>query len=273
MSSGRCDRIACDRGLNGGAHVHRLVLHGDLVAVQARREEDLLGDLAEPYRLGRDHLDQLAALLGRDLLPAQQRLSRAVDRGHRRAQLVRDRRDEVRLFLLEPGFRRDVAERVDDAVCDPDGDEREPEVTAADLDRKRQRSGHRVLRGDLDAVGERGRGRDDVHELPPQNLVGREPGDERGGGVPEPDDSLLVDEEDPVADGLEDMRGLLAFSGDGTRSRLGSLEPQAFLVKARVSDGGAHLRDEPVEEVEVVLGVDDRGPSSAGRRPRHDPPP
>ena len=77
-----------DRGLHGRTHVDRLVMHDDLVAVQARREEDLLGDLAEPCRLCRDHLDQLAPLLRRDVLPAQQRLSRAVDGGHRRAQLV-----------------------------------------------------------------------------------------------------------------------------------------------------------------------------------------
>ena len=49
-----------------------------------------------------------------------------VDGGHRRAEAVRDRRHEVVLLVFEPALAGDVAERVDDAVGDLDGYERQP---------------------------------------------------------------------------------------------------------------------------------------------------
>ena len=67
-------------------------------------------------------------LVGQLLVAIQQRLGRAVDGGHRRAELVRDRRDEIAVLLLEAAFAGEVAEGVDDAGGAADGDEREPEV-------------------------------------------------------------------------------------------------------------------------------------------------
>ena len=55
------------------------------------------GDVAE---------ERLALLLPEEDVPAQQRLREAVDRGQRRAQLVRDGRDEVGLHLLDDAAPR-----------------------------------------------------------------------------------------------------------------------------------------------------------------------
>ena len=47
---------------------------------------------------------------------------------------MRDRRHEVVLLVFEPALARDVAERVDDAVGDLDGYERQPEVVPIELE-------------------------------------------------------------------------------------------------------------------------------------------
>ena len=61
---------------------------------------------------------------------ALERQGRAVDRGQRRAQLVRDRRDEVAAQLLEHALLGQVAEGVDGALGELDAGDREPELAA-----------------------------------------------------------------------------------------------------------------------------------------------
>ena len=48
-------------------NVDPVVLDGDLAPVELAREQHLLGDLRQPLRLRRDHLEQLASLLGGDV--------------------------------------------------------------------------------------------------------------------------------------------------------------------------------------------------------------
>ena len=66
---------------------------------------------------------------------ALERQRRAVDRGERRAQLVRDGRDEVALQLLDRALLGHVAERVDRAAGERDGRDREPALAALHVER------------------------------------------------------------------------------------------------------------------------------------------
>src|SRR5207253_7770960 len=80
------------------------------------RRRDVAGDPRQ--RLARDGDDLQKALRGVGVDPevgAPEGLRGAVDRRQRRPQLVRDRRDEVALQLLERPLLRHVAKRVDDA--------------------------------------------------------------------------------------------------------------------------------------------------------------
>ena len=85
-----------------------------VAGVEAGDVEQLVDDLRQPFRLGRDVAEERPSLLVAegDVL-AQQRLGEAVDGGERRAELVRDRSHEVRLHLLDHAVRRDIAERED----------------------------------------------------------------------------------------------------------------------------------------------------------------
>ena len=115
--------------------VHRLTSHQQFAPVELTRQKNLLRDLAEAGGLRGDHLEQLLPLVGIQLdVAAEERHGRAVDGGHRRAELMRDRRHEVVLLVFEPALARDVAERVDDAVGDLDGYERQPEVVPIELE-------------------------------------------------------------------------------------------------------------------------------------------
>jgi hypothetical protein len=118
--------------------------------------------LAEAKRLGGDHLEQVPPLfLSKRVLAGEQRLRGAVDRRHRRPQLVRNRRDQVALLLVEGPLGGQVAKGVDDAREPLDGHEREPEIPAADRDRERRRACGLPVLGDRDQrdqgapVGER----------------------------------------------------------------------------------------------------------------------
>ena len=84
-------------------------------------------------------------------------------------------------------------------------------------------------------------------------LVGASPVMQRGGAVPEADDTVGVDEEDAVADRLEDAARPAPARRRRRRRRLGRLEPPALGVEARVADGGGHLRDEALDELELLL--------------------
>ena len=91
-------------------------------------------------------------LVERDIAPPQ-RHRRAVDRGERRAQLVGDRRDELRAHRLERPLLGQVAEGVDDAVRHGDAVQREPQLARPEVERQRLRPGSRDhgLVGDRDA--------------------------------------------------------------------------------------------------------------------------
>ena len=64
-----------------------------------------------------------------------------------------------------------------------------------------------------------------------------------------------VEEEDPVADGVEHAGGLLALRGHCAGRRLGCLQAPALLLKTRVSNGRRHLRDQPLEDLELLARV------------------
>ena len=196
-------------------------------------------------------------LLRRQLAVAhEQRLGSAVDGGHRRPQLVRDRGDEVALLLLEPPLARQVAERVDDPVraCGP----RRTRAT----DRACRRATGSVARraaAPCSATGIRATSASHSGKTSTtgtsQTCVAAHAGHERRGAVPEADDAFAVDEEDAVADGVEHVRGLLALGRDRARRRLGGLEPPLLLLQARVAHGRRHLLHEPVDELELVVRV------------------
>src|SRR4029453_337487 len=78
------------------------------------REQDLVHDVGEPVGLVDDQRDEAVApgRVEREVVPPQ-RLRRAVYGRERRAQLMRGRRDELRLELLEVVLLGDVAEAVD----------------------------------------------------------------------------------------------------------------------------------------------------------------
>src|SRR5581483_8136189 len=66
---------------------------------------------------------------------ATQRQRRPVDRSERRAQLVRDRRDEILSHRLELALLGQVAEGEHDAVLEADRRERQPYLAAAEVER------------------------------------------------------------------------------------------------------------------------------------------
>ena len=79
-------------------------------------------------------VEELGALLRLEHAEALlQRDRGAVHRGERRPQLVRDRRDEVRLRLVEALVLGDVAERVDDSVRETDGRTHRPTAPPAPM--------------------------------------------------------------------------------------------------------------------------------------------
>jgi hypothetical protein len=165
---------------------------------------------------------------------------------------VRDRRHEVALLLLETPLGGEVPERVHDAGGAPDRDERQPEIVPADVEWERDRACGLAATRDGDLVREEGPRRDDVGEAFVADGVRREPRDSSGGAVPEPHDAFVVEEEDPVADRVEDVRRLLAFFCDRARRCLGGLQAPALLLQPRVPYGDSHLRDERLHELELL---------------------
>ena len=95
-----------------GRDVDRGELQPDGARLEARGAEQRLDEPVEPLGLARDVADERrAVLLAEARVLAQQRLGEAVDRGQRRAQLVRDGGHEVALELLERAHLGDVAHR------------------------------------------------------------------------------------------------------------------------------------------------------------------
>ena len=79
--------------------------------------------------------------------------------------------------------------------------------------------------------------------------------DQLGGAVPEADQPLVVEQEDPVADGIEDSGRVLALGsgrfGSRPRGRLGL----GRLVEARVAGGSTHQPHEALGELQLFLVV------------------
>ena len=108
------------------------------VGVEAARPEDVVDGAREPVGLARDDVEQPQPLLVVERHVASAKRHRgAVDRRQRRAQLVRDGRDELGAHALERPLLGQVAERVDDAVRHRDAVDREPELAAAEVERQR----------------------------------------------------------------------------------------------------------------------------------------
>src|SRR5207244_9512682 len=172
------------------------------------RPEDVVDDAGEAVRLARDHLEQAASLrLGKRDVLAPERECRAVDGGERRAELVRDGRDEVRFEGLDGSLRGEVAKREDRSVFESDRCDRQPELAAVDLDRLGLRPQEAALRevGDLRPRPE------DLVGAATDRLLRGEPGHLLDRRVPESDDPVAFDEYDAVGDMLDDERGSRAF--------------------------------------------------------------
>ena len=119
--AGRCTCAASTTVARELARVVRADVELDAVGVEPARPEDVVHGPREPVGLGRDHGEQVRALRLVELqVLTLERQRRAVDRGQRRAQLVRDGRDEVAAQLLEHAVGGQVAERVDGALVELD---------------------------------------------------------------------------------------------------------------------------------------------------------
>ena len=90
-----------------------------VAGVEPRDVQERVHDPRQALGLGGDVAQERLALLVAelDVLP-EQRLGEAVDRRQRRAELVRDRRHEVGLHLLDEAVGGDVAEGEDAARDD-----------------------------------------------------------------------------------------------------------------------------------------------------------
>ena len=121
--------------------------HVQRAGVEPARPEDVVDRAREPLGLAGDDVEHLRALVvvERDIAPPQ-RHRRAVDRGERRAQLVGDRRDELRAHRLERPLLGQVAEGVDDAVRHGDAVQREPQLARPEVERQRLRPRRRDRR-------------------------------------------------------------------------------------------------------------------------------
>src|SRR5262245_25763292 len=204
--------------------------------VEVAREQEVVDDLGEAAGLVLDDLEQPVARLVADVdVLTADRDRGAVDRGQRRAQLVRDGRDEVGAHLLEGAVLGQVAEREDRSLVELDRREREPELAALDLDRHRLRA-RAVVRHPLRRLGVAGKSFDG---LPADDLGPRQTGDRLCRLVPELHDAFAVEQHDPVCDRLE--------REGGARPVLG------FLVQPRALDRERRTLGERPRDVEVPL--------------------
>jgi hypothetical protein len=128
---------------------------------------------------------------------------------------TRDRCDELRAKLLESAVVRRIAEGIDGVVIQRDGDHREPELAASNVDRdclgarravcSSRLIRHRHERRDRRPARDRLLGRAAAH------LHRAEARDRGGGPVPEPHHPVVVDDEDTVAELSEDALGLVSL--------------------------------------------------------------
>ena len=80
-------------------------------------------------------------------------------------------------------------------------------------------------------------------------------GDQLRRAVPEADEALVVEQEDPVADSLEHARGVLALGGGRLGAGAGCRLALRALVQQRVAHGGGHQADQALGELEVLRPV------------------
>ena len=191
------------------------------------------------------------------LVALEQRLRGAVDGGHRRPQLVRDRRDEVALLLVEPPLARQVAERVDDAVR-----RRARRRTTARGRARRRATGSVTVRAaapcsttGIRATSAGHSGKTSVSGRVPQASSALRPVTSAAARFQRRTMPASSTRKIPSPTSVEHVRRLLALGGDRPRRRLGGLEPPLLLLQARVADGGRHLLHEPVDELELLLRV------------------
>ena len=113
----------------------------ECVRVEPARPEDRVDRAGEAVRLVRDHVQQrdVLVLVEHDVL-ATKRHRGAVDRRERRAELVRDGRDELGLQRVEGTLLRQIPERVDGAVHHRDASDGKPQLALADAERQRLRT-------------------------------------------------------------------------------------------------------------------------------------
>ena len=116
--------------------VARLDRDSHPLRLQAAHPEDVVDDARKAVGLARDHLEQTGPLwlAEQDVLAAECQGS-AIDGGERRAELMRDRGDEIGLQRLDRTLFGQVPERVDAAVVETDSRDREPELPVVDLHR------------------------------------------------------------------------------------------------------------------------------------------
>ena len=181
-----------------------------------------------------------------DVLAAQ-RHGGAVNGRERRAQLVRDRRDELALQLLDAALLGQVAQRVDGAVGELDGGDGDPELSVAELERERlgvlgRVDGARWLRVPA-ARSPPSPGRTSCGRRPSDLPASERPVIAATAGFQRRTTPDAVDEEDAVADVREHARCALALLAH-LLLQPGALEDVAGLVGDQLGerDGDASNR-------------------------------
>ena len=159
------DAVAIGAPARGGRDLARERGHVDgperelhRAGLEARRREQAVDEPRQALGLGGDVAhERRAVVVAERRVGAQERLGESVDRGQRRAQLVRDGRDEVGLDLVEPALVRDVADREDGAgpllarIAQRRAGDRQPDLAPAALEPDLHR-GARPGRGGLEAA-------------------------------------------------------------------------------------------------------------------------
>ena len=213
---------------------------------------------------------------------------RAVQRGERGAQLVRDRGHELGAELVESPLAGHVAEGVDDAVGQRYADDREPHFAPVHL--QGHRLGARSVVGvarpacDRHPRGDRRPAGDRLGRRAVADRVRTQTGDRLGRRVPEPDHAVAIHEEDAVSHAGEHPFGLLALllrnpaASDGRRDRVGHGQKRRDDDEAgddhapaggtglRVDEGAGLERDEPRPARRAAESLGNRPIAKTARR-------
>ena len=241
-----------DHALNELAGVAMLNADVELAGIELADEQQVVDDIREPRGLFCDHLEQLLAhgLLELEIGTSQGQ-RRSVDRGERRAQLVRHRRDEILPHLLEGSLLREVAERVHGSAFELDARHRQPELTATRIDGDRICGDRRARRADRHTRQCVCEGGPHVMRTVCEHLFAADPRDRLGRRVPQTDDTVGVEQHHAVADRSEHPRRLCAFL---------RLPVEARVVDRRRGAAGKLLRHAQVVFVEAAsgFGADER---------------